>query len=65
MARNYSNLYGQESKQKDGVQYEVARLPLQDHVSTVRRFLCKNWKAFQVKIVMYTLYCLHPVPSFM
>lgn len=49
MSRNYSDLYGLNSKKKDDLQYETIELPIQDQVSIVRKFVCKTWQSFKVK----------------
>lgn len=47
MARKY-NLYGQENGRKGETEYEVVTLPLQNYVSSVRKFVSHAWKSVKV-----------------
>ncbi len=41
-------LYDQESKEEK-VKFEIAILPLQDEISSVRRVVSKTWNKFSVR----------------
>lgn len=51
MAKKY-NLYEEENEVKDKIEYEVAVLPLQNYVSSVRKFVCGAWNSFKVRVVL-------------
>ena len=58
MSRKY-DLYGVDAsrKEKSVVEYEVAKLPLQDYVSPVRKAACNSWNQFQVNGRHNNNYC--------